>query len=457
MSEFIVLLPVFGALAVLSSAVKFRRALNPVSLVIIWWCLWLWVANFSLTGLFIPGARTQVMVLVLVSAVFLGSKLAFARSRPTGAVARANENFRLNSRYLVWLNILYFPVVAFLLVRAVPLLLSGDPVKYRAAAFGSLDEPSPLFGGAYPQFLFEILVLPVIFFSLTVGLILYFRFRRKMLLFLSVVLLTMEAGLMLGRFNFYYILALAVLTYVFVVQGRAPKPGVPAEAGRPETELAPKRTRSLIILAVGLTVGMAALLSVSVLREKKHTGLLTTFKKVLVEYHTVGFVLFDQELGSPISRLNMRLSYGRSIIGGLDTVAVVMLRRFNPGLIPVAGESGAYMAVPQEVGRDEKGEPLLANAFYTVLYSLYFDGRYLAVILIPLGFGYFLARSYLDWLKNGSLVSLALLILLMYVGLFSLFQSPAESLRFWGALMLLALMKKLNLTFLRASPAAQKP
>jgi hypothetical protein len=134
-----------------------------------------------------------------------------------------------------------------------------------------------------------------------------------------------------------------------------------------------------------------------------------------------------------------------------------MLRRFNPDLVPVAGESGAYMAVPREVGTDEQGEPILGNAFYTVLYSLYYDGRYLAVILFPLVFGYFLAASYLDWLKNGSLASLVMLVLLMYVGLFSLFQSPVESLRFWGALILLTVLKKLDLTFLAPSPAPSEP
>jgi oligosaccharide repeat unit polymerase len=455
--DFIVLIPVFGAVAILSSTFKFRRILNPLSLVVFWWCFWLWVTNFHLTGLFVPSSKTQVLVLVMVSAIFLGSKLAFAKSRPPAEVAEVNENFRRNSRYLVWLNVLYFPVVAFLLMRALPALLAGHPFKYRAAAFGSLDQPSPLFGGSYPQFLFEILVLPVIFFSLITGLVLYFRFRRKKLLFLSIALLMMEAALMLGRFNIYFILAFAALTYVFVSQRRTRERDIRPEASGRAPRLAPKRIRDFIILGAVLAFGTTLLLSFTVLRGEKSAGLMSTLKKTIVDYHTVGFVLFDEELSSPTSRLNTRLSYGRSIIGGLDKLAVVLLRRLNSGLVPVAGESGMYMAEQREVGKDKKGDPIMGNAFYTVLYSLYFDGRYLTVVLIPLVFGYFLAASYLDWLKNGSLGSLALLILLMYVGLFSLFQSPAEGLRFWVGLMLLALLKRLNLSFLARSPASPKP
>ena len=452
MPEFLVAIPVFAAVTILSSGIKFRKFLNPVSIVLFWWCGWLWVSNLHLTGLFVPGPGTQLMALTMLLAVFLGSKLAFPRSRPEAAVGRANANLVRNSRYLIWLNVLYFPVMTFLLVRAVPLLLSGDPVKYRRAAFGSIDEPNPVFGGSYPQFLFDLLVMPVVFLSLIVGLILYFKFRRKTLLVLSVTLLTMEAAVMLGRFNFYHIIVLAVLVFIFLGQVRGPRTGPAGETGGPPPA-GPRRARTLAAMAAGLLLGVGALLLISVWRGAKGTDTLTLVKTGLVEYHTVGFVLFDQELSSPTSRLNSRLSYGRSIIGGLDTLAVVLLRRVNPDLVPMAGENGVVMAEPREAGRDGHGQPILANAFYTILYSLYFDGRYLAVILLPLVFGFLLARSYLDWLKNGSLASLALLLLLMYVGIFSLFQSPVETPRFWGALVLLPVMKKIDLTCLAAGPA----
>ena len=92
---------------------------------------------------------------------------------------------------------------------------------------------------------------------------------------------------------------------------------------------------------------------------------------------------------------------------------------------------------------------ICCNAFYTVLYSLYFDGRYIAVLLVSLIFGYGISSSYLKWLKQGSLAGLAMVILLMYAGVFSLFQSPVEGLKFWIALFLTAAMKRFSLANLR--------
>ena len=441
---FIVLIPVLGTFMILSSALKFKRLFNPVSIIVLWWCFWLWLANFSLTGFFVPGGKTQLMILIMLAAVFLGSKLAFGKDRDPGLVAKENEQFTQNGRYLLWLNILFFPVAAFFFLRALPLLLSGSPVKYRSAVFGSLDQPSPVFGGGYFQFLFQLIVSPVIFFSLIAGIILFFRDRRKMLLLVSGGLVVLEAVMTLGRFNFYYILAFVVLTYVFIAQRHKAGPALQEESGKKPFV----RMKKLKILTLA-GIMLAGLLFMSIFRGEKNAGPVATLGRVAVNYHTVGLVLFDQELESPSSRLNSRLSCGRSIIGGIDTIVVILLRRFNSDLTPIAGESGRYMDEPRQVGEDEQGGPIFGNAFYTILYSLYFDGRYLAVLLVSLIFGYGVSASYLKWLKQGSLPGLAMVILLMYAGVFSLFQSPAEGLKFWIALLLVAAMKRFSLANLR--------
>jgi oligosaccharide repeat unit polymerase len=450
MPVFKVLVPAAGLYLCLLSLFKFKRLMNPVLIIVSWWALWLLISNFSLTGFFVPSGRTQVMVLVMLGSMSLGSLLAFGRDREPARTAAANAQFARNGRYLFWLNLLLAPVMGLLMYRAIPALLASEPGLYRTEVFGTSDGPSPLFGGGSAQFLFFSIVSPVVFFSLIAGAAYFFKSKSRKLLLISLVLMVIEGIVMLGRFNFYYILAIIAFAYIFLGQRKAPAPRTGLERPAATTRVKLK----VIKFGVGTAMILALLLGLSIVRGEKNIGPLATLKKIAVDYHTVGLVLFDQELIRPSSRLNSGMSYGRSLIGGFDTLVVVMLRRFNPDLVPVAGESGAYMAVPRVVGTDERGKPIMGNAFYTVLYTLYYDGRYLAVILIPLIFGYFLAASYLDWLKNGSLASLVMLVLLMYVGLFSLFQSPIESLRFWGALILLALLKHLNLTFLVPSPAA---
>jgi hypothetical protein len=65
-AEFQWFIPVFAGFGCIASFAKFRRLMNPIALLVLWWCLWLFVANFSPTGLSIPGIRTQILVLVML-------------------------------------------------------------------------------------------------------------------------------------------------------------------------------------------------------------------------------------------------------------------------------------------------------------------------------------------------------------------------------------------------------
>ena len=444
MRAFMVLVPAAGLYLALLSLFKFKRLLNPVLIIVCWWTFWLWISNFSLTGFFIPSTGTQVMVLVMLAAVSLGSLLAFPGQRDPARIARANDRFLRNGRYLFWLNLLFVPVMGLLMFRAVPALLSSEPVRYRMEVYGTPDGPSPLFGGGYNQFLFFLIVSPVVFFSLIAGLIAFFRYGKKKLLLVSLLLIIVEGLFTLGRFNFYYVLALAAFAFTYVKQKKmSVREDGTGQASPPRLRL------KAVKFSIAAAAVLAVVLGLSFLRGERNIGPLASLEKIAVEYHTVGLVLFDQELQATSSRLNSGLSYGRSTIGGLDSLALLFLRRFNPDLVPVAQESGAYMAWARPVGRDAEGEPILGNAFYTILFSLYYDGRYFAVVLLPFVFGFFLARSWQNWIRNGSLASLTAVILLTYVGVFSLFQSPVEGLKFWVALFLISWMNRFSLDFLK--------
>lgn len=444
MRAYLVLVPIVGLYFALLSLFKFKRLMNPVLIIVVFWSFWLWISNFSLTGLFVPSGRTQIMVVVMLACVTLGSLLAFPGARDAGRTALANDRFIRNGRYLYWTNLLFVPVMGLLLYRAIPALRTADPVLYRRAIFGTPDAPSPLFGGGYNQFLFFLIVSPVVFFSLIAGLIYFFQQGKKRLLIVSLLLIVVEGLVTLGRFNFYYIIALTALAYVNLKQRES---GARAAAVGPAAP--PRLKHNAVKFAAAAAAVSTVVLGLSFFRGEKSAGPLAALEKIAVDYHTVGLVLFDQELQAPSSRLNSGLSYGRSTIGGLDNLALIFLRRFNQDIIPVAQESGAYMAESRQVGRNARGEPIYGNAFYTILYSLYYDGRYLAVILFSLVFGYFLSSTYLNWLKNGAMSSLMTAILLTYVGVFSLFQSPVEGLKFWVSLLLIPWMTRFSLAFVK--------
>lgn len=123
MRAVMVLVPAAGLYLALLSLFKFKRLLNPVLIIVCWWTFWLWISNFGLTGFFIPSSGTQIMVLVMLASVFLGSLLAFPGQRDPAKIARANNRFLRNGRYLFLLNLVFVPVMGLLMYRAVPALL----------------------------------------------------------------------------------------------------------------------------------------------------------------------------------------------------------------------------------------------------------------------------------------------------------------------------------------------
>jgi oligosaccharide repeat unit polymerase len=435
---YIIAIPCFAFLLSYWNYLKFRRLLNPITIILLWWSFWLFVSNWSLAGLNIPSGRTQTMVLIMLFAVFLGSKLAKTEQPEDVRLLELNQNVYRNWQFLSRLNLLVAPIVLFYFIRALHILPSADPVKYRTAVFGVGEKPSILFGQGYMQILYKIIVSPFIFFSMILGILFFLKYRNKRLLLIPLFLIALDAVMTLGRFNFYYVLVFFWLSYLFLRQ----RFNAAHEEEGSHSYLSKRKGKSGLFI---LLVIMASMLIVlSVVRGERKENVFSTVRMFAINYHTVGFVLFDTELSAPSSRLNTRVSYGRSTFGGLDTLLSLILRRFDSRIVPMAGENGQYMHAERVIGLDKNNQPIKGNAFYTILYSLYLDGRYFFVILMPFLFGYFVAAHYLRWIKNGSFINLAFLIILMYLALFSLFQSPVEGLKFWIGLLLVVLLRMIS-------------
>jgi len=430
------IIPVFAGFACLVGFAKFRRWANPVSVLVLWWCLWLFVANFSPTGVYVPSPRTQILVLVMLYSLVLGSFFAVGTLKgETGSVPDYNRRLRKRWRAVFWIAVGSMPVVAYYFVKAIGIFLSEGFLGYRGAVFGDMDRPSVLFGSNYVELLYTIVLSPLIFLALLAGVVYYLVFRDRWMLGVSLLLTSMDAIMRLGRFNFYYLLFFLFLSILLLMQRSRSRDGIGLFfAG------ALRNARGAIVT---LVVAMAIILMVLNTVRMEEAGTVTgVLGKFAIEYHTGGFVLFDDSLNHPASELNRHMSYGRSLFGGLDTLAVLVLRRMDSGLQSISNVNGPLMREFQVVGYDSNGYPIMANAFYTVLYTMYQDGREFAFFVVPFLFGYFLSNRYLDWLRGGDIGTLMLLNVLLFAGFFSLFMSPVEGVIFWVSLALLFLINR---------------
>jgi len=433
MTEFLVLIPAVAIYAVVFGYLKFRRILNPIALIVLWWCFWLLLSNFSLTGLYIPSDHTQVRVLGMLLSLILGGLCAASTRRYCSQVIQGNERSRKKWKKILWGNLLFLPVVSYYFIKAIRVLLAYGIFGYRDVVFGSPDEPSILFGNSYIELTYNLFVSPVIFLSLIVSIVLYVCYSEKRVLVLPLLMMVMEAIMRLGRFSFYYVLVFLATSFLLVLQ----RSKVNDEVGD-QYRRSIKKVQAVIVVVILLMGTMVGVLSL--IREDSYINVSKTINRFAVGYHTTGFVLFDSELTDRRSRLNTKVSYGRSVLGGLETIGVMFLRRIDPKARSIVQESGTHKHDFQVVGYDENGFPILHNAFYTVLYTLYFDGRDLFIALVPFLFGYTVSASYADWMRRGRIGTLMLLVHLMYLGVFSLFYSPVEDYKFWMVMIALLLV-----------------
>ena len=433
MTEFICIIPVFALYVVLFAYLKFQRVSNPVALIILWWCFWLFLSNFSLTGLYVPSGHTQLRVLGMMLSLFLGGLFAASRREYHSDVLASNERLKGMWKKVLLANFLLFPVVAYYFIKAIRIFFSYGILGYRDAVFGSPDRPSILFGNSHLELSYNLFVSPMIFLSLIVGIVIFYLYNDGMVLFLPLLMMAMEAVMRFGRFSFYYVLVFFAATYLLVLQRSKVRDDVGEYYGKTI-----KKVRQKIIAIVLVVCSMIG--AISVAREGDYINVYDTLKRFAIGYHTAGLVLFDSEITDPKSRLNTDMSYGRSTVGGLETIGVMFLRRVDQRATSIVQESGTYRHEIRVVGYDEDGIPILYNAFYTVLYSLYFDGRDLFVVFIPFLFGYAVSSLYADWLRRGAIGSLMVLVLLFHVGVFSLFYSPVEEPGLWMVLVALLIL-----------------
>jgi oligosaccharide repeat unit polymerase len=254
-----------------------------------------------------------------------------------------------------------------------------------------------------------------------VGIYLFIFKNEKKIFYISSLLMFLESTMRLGRFGLYYVLMMTFIAFILNTTKNI--------------DVKSKFRRIILIFILIITI-------VGSLRESNFGNVLF---KSLFEYHTVGFTLLSNELNNQDSKLNNNLSYGMGTLGGLDYVSTLIIRRFYP----TYDSNYSYIVkdhhLPVETGYDPNGYPIYHNAFYTILFTLYADGREFFVFFIPLLIGIFLSFYYLKFKKTKYIFDFVIVLFFIFIFIFSLFQSMLQShIVFLGLLILLYIGSKVS-------------
>ncbi|MFL5482637.1 MAG: O-antigen polymerase [Gemmatimonadaceae bacterium] len=436
-----------------AAAAACRRRYNvwtsPVVIIFLWWSGWLVVALEDFIG--IPAPSLTLVTLVLTALVFfLGGAFSgsfrpgYVRDRSPSDEQVASE--RVVKFWLVVCLLIAVPVLKVFSVGASQVAVVGDLSSYRADALGGLQGKSTLYGqSAAFEIFYGSIVSPLLFGALLWVIARGWRrpTKERVLFGLVALLVMLDSFAKFGRTTLYFFL----LASIFAARFRANRSGSdPTKANRS------KKTRRLLSFgALGALVALLAILSYYRLGRHDIT-LSETLGYFAVWYHTAGFALLDSELIDRASHLNSAVTYGLASIGGVYNYCVYAFHVLGVELPSVARDNGILHNDFVKIGYSDKlNVPIFSNAYYTVLYSVFQDFRWIGVAVLSFFFGFVVNGAYARFVTNGRDSRLYLIILYLYLGLFGIFQSPLESPMFWVPLIAGLILER------RWAPTANRP
>jgi oligosaccharide repeat unit polymerase len=396
----------------------FRRNSGAILSIQLWWLIWLLFAHGSFTGLFAPSQFTTLLVIGSVFAVSLGgiAHEFFAKRFqriPDYLLKKENISHSIEKKMLLLTWYISLPFTVFFFTRFLWLVrLEPSLAVYRSKVFGD-GSPYPLlyrFNAvmSFDWFVIEPLILAALFIGIAIALA---SGRRRLFLWASAIVIAHNV-MMGGRFGIHYVMTMSGFLFVVAIN---------------TNRYAVKKLFAYLVLALVLMTGALALIT-SLRVSDSNKAVTHDWSRSIhqfIDYHTIGFSIFDHDIMRPDSLLH-RPSYGRSSLGAIDRLAVRFLRLFGSEKVAQSEWNGATLQTHRIIGRNADGAPMHYNAFGTVFYSLYRDGGILMCIFGATIFGFYLAR-FSAAISSRNFYGLAMVSALFFIGIYGIFQPILES------------------------------
>lgn len=417
----------FTVVVFVACYLKSKRWLNPVSLVLAWWCLWLSVANIAPTGVSIPSVPVQLLYLLMLFSVLFGAILVPVPHHPRRdelGLEMVNQ-YKIRKWNWVYVGLLCAaPFILYLFVTAMTKYAqAGIEEVTRSAVFG-IDGESILFTNALVKQVYIMITRPFMVYGAICGIAIYIHSKNKKILLISILFVLMDSMMMLGRKGVYSII---LVSFVAAVSYRI------------KSRFKVSASNVVAVLMLVLTVA-----GLTTWRLGGNLDLAYVAEHYVVTYHTGGIALFNEKYNDPDSRLRTETTYGRSTLGGIEQYLAVGLRRVDSGYRAASSETGAAMDERTTIGYANRS-PITLNAFNTILYTLYLDGRHLYVVLAGTLYGMCVMYNFKEYIVNQKLVNLIYLNILVYIGVMGLFNSPLEGRKVAFMLVVTFMLDKVSL------------
>lgn len=407
MNEGILYLDIISVLTIVLLSKLFLKSLkNPIFLICAWWSAFAFLSNIVVINQGI-GLETHLVFLLFIYSI-LGFGILFeiytsAATFPAPTFLIRHRTIWIVVAILIYLITIWLGVVGYKLQKVYE-------SEFRELSFAS-DKTFSLLYGYYALELSAALALaPAVLFG-CIALPLTGIFYNNYKLYLLGLIFSAAADFQRsGRANLYIFVLATALTAILL-----------------------KRTTlsSLIIPIAGALAAIFPAMAISQQRmqsDEIHAEVAEAILEEGLYYHVYGAYLFDDVFSNERSILHQGTSFGRlSLLAYPDTLACIALRQFGINAAPEIDRFGPYWQTPVRLGYRPVGTPIMANAFYTTLFPIFYDFGYLGVILVPGLIVYFLVLHYKTYLRSNSITSLFAVVFLSIFFMTSIFNSKITS------------------------------
>jgi oligosaccharide repeat unit polymerase len=381
-------------------------------LILTWWCFWSFINSLDITGLFSIRQSTQNLYFLFFIGLLLGS---FSYGLKQNRVKLKNIIYIPRFKYKVLnRNIFIFyltcitPIVFYFFIRALYLMNTEFTMhEYRSDVFGLLTGTSTLFHHSrLISLLYFWIINPFQYSAIFLGISSKFYLKNNNLFILSMVLLMMDAIILAGRFALHFMLTiiLVVLILDFLNSGSFKK--------------FIYKNRFFIIL---IPLVMLVTILLTYIRDPfSIDSFFSSLKLYILIYHSESFTIFDRELLNQNSIVH-DLTYGKSFFGGILKYPILLLNYFGMNIVSEETRIGSYLHKNIFIGYFNDRTPITLNAFGSVFFCMYRDGREYFIFGCGILYGYLVA-NFSTAFSSINPLKLAFLVSLIFIGIYGIFQ-----------------------------------
>lgn len=364
--------------------IKFKNFLNPITVMFVIWGLILPFSTINIYGLTAPKQKTLAIIVVGLVFYLFGNLIGARPYRFKFGKEKAHRSVVFGSRAelnYTFLRILFFVALVYYLyvgARAISLLFSGRHLDY-IRELATSEDANELRTSTLVVLVKNFIATPTVYLAIALLPIEIFRGEKDKFIIISTIVMTflwvITSG---GRSVLLWIALYFLIVYTFL----------PREKHRLKISI--KSIRNKIALIAGAAVILGALLYTTYSRKGNDVDL---WRQIYI-YFIVPVKHFEHYVEYIDSAYSGFYGYGAASFYGLLYPIVFALRLLFLGRYPEFFTTVRELSFTMLERSTLLGGNIYMNAFVTIFYQPYLDGRFVGVAIICMLFGIFTGTAY---------------------------------------------------------------